>query len=67
LTLTKDDVKNFYDFKEESEEIKKYIHGETLPANNKKGYGVIFVDGYPLSFYKESNAVKNLFPKGLRR
>ena len=51
LTLTKQDV----------------IHGETLEGTGEKGFGVIFVDGYPLSFYKESNQVKNLFPKGLRR
>lgn len=67
LTLTKEDVKKSYDYPSESEEIKKYIHGETLEGTGKKGFGVIFVDGYPLSFYKESNQVKNLFPKGLRR
>lgn len=67
LTLTKQDVKRSYDYPSESEEIKKYIHGETLEGTGKKGFGVIFVDGYPLSFYKESNQVKNLFPKGLRR
>lgn len=67
LTLTKQDVKRSYDFPSESEEIKKYIHGETLEGTGEKGFGVIFVDGYPLSFYKESNQVKNLFPKGLRR
>ena len=67
LTLTKEDVKRSYDYSCESEEIKKYIHGETLEGNGNKGFGVLFVDGYPLSFYKESNQVKNLFPKGLRR
>ena len=67
LTLRKDDVKRCYDFPEESNEVAAYIRGETLEAIGSKGYGVIFVDGYPLSFYKESNAVKNLFPKGLRR
>ena len=67
LTLTKEDVKRSYDYSCDSEEIKKYIHGETLEGTGKKGFGVIFVDGYPLSFYKESNQVKNLFPKGLRR
>ena len=67
LTLTKEDVKRSYDYPSESDEIKKYIHGETLEGNGNKGFGVIFVDGYPLSFYKESNQVKNLFPKGLRR
>ncbi len=67
LTLTKQDVKRSYDYPSESEEIKKYIHGETLEGTGEKGFGVIFVDGYPLPFYKESNQVKNLFPKGLRR
>lgn len=67
LTLTKEDVKRSYDYPCDSEEIKKYIHGETLEGTGNKGFGVIFVDGYPLSFYKESNQVKNLFPKGLRR
>lgn len=67
LTLTKEDVKRSYNYPSESDEIKKYIHGETLEGNGQKGFGVIFVDGYPLSFYKESNQVKNLFPKGLRR
>lgn len=67
LTLTKQDVKRSYDYPCDSEEIKKYIHGETLEGTGEKGFGVIFVDGYPLSFYKESNQVKNLFPKGLRR
>lgn len=68
LTLTKEDVKRYYDFTSDDINITKYLHGETLEGNNEKGYGVIFVDGYPLSFYKESNnQVKNLYPKGLRR
>ncbi len=68
LTLEKKDVKQFYTFNEKSHEIKKYISGETLEGTNKKGYGIIFVDDFPLSFYKESNnQIKNLFPKGLRR
>ena len=49
LTLTKEDVKRSYDYPSESEEIKKYIHGETLEGTGEKGFGVIFVDGYPLS------------------
>lgn len=68
LTLNKDDVKRYYDFSKDSQEIKDYIKGLTLKGNQDKGYGVIFVDGYPLSFYKESNQqIKNLYPKGLRR
>ena len=68
LTLNKEDVKRSYDYPCNSQEIKDYLSGLTLKGEGKKGYGVIFVDGYPLSFYKESNnQVKNLYPKGLRR
>ncbi|WP_027088851.1 RsmF rRNA methyltransferase first C-terminal domain-containing protein [Thomasclavelia saccharogumia] len=68
LTLTKNDVKRYYDYKADDKEITKYLHGETLLGTNQKGYGLILVDGYPLSFYKESNnQIKNLYPKGLRR
>lgn len=68
LTLEKKDVKRYYDFSKDSQEIKDYLKGLTLKGHQEKGYGVIFVDGYPLSFYKESNQqVKNLYPKGLRR
>lgn len=68
LTLQLKDVKRFYNYHENSQEIKDYIKGLTLQGHQEKGYGVIFVDGYPLSFYKESNGqIKNLYPKGLRR
>ena len=68
LSLNKEDVKRYYDFSEDSQEIKDYIKGLTLKGNQDKGYGLICVDGYPLSFYKESNhQIKNLYPKGLRR
>ena len=68
LSLNKDDVKRYYNYSSDSIEVNKYLHGETLEGSNQKGYGLILVDGYPLSFYKESNnQIKNLYPKGLRR
>ena len=67
LTLRPEDVKRSYSFEENSEEIRRYIHGETLPGKGQSGYGVIYVDQFPLAFYKESSQIKNLFPKGLRR
>ncbi len=68
LTLDLNDVKRSYNFNADDINIEKYLRGETLIGNNQKGYGIIFVDNYPLSFYKESNnQVKNLYPKGLRR
>ncbi len=68
LTLSINDVKRYYNYKANSDEVSMYLQGHTLTGSNNKGYGIIFVDGYPLSFYKESNnQVKNLYPKGLRR
>ena len=68
LTLHIQDVKQFYRFHEKDQAITQYLHGETIDGSNQKGYGVIFVEDYPLSFYKESNhQAKNLYPKGLRR
>ena len=68
LTLTQNDVKQFYSYHEESPEIKQYLHGESIKGTNQKGYGVLFVEEYPLSFYKESlSQAKNLYPKGLRK
>lgn len=68
LTLHKNDVKQSYTFHENDEDIRKYIHGETIEGSQQKGYGVIFVEEFPLSFYKESgHQAKNLYPKGLRR
>lgn len=66
-TLTKEQVKRFVDLPVDSPEFKNYLAGLTLKAAGQKGYGVIFGDGYPLSFYKESDMIKNLYPKGLRR
>lgn len=68
LTLNKEDVKQSYTYHEDSPEILSYLHGESIEGSHQKGYGVIFVEDYPLSFYKESmHLAKNLYPKGLRR
>ena len=68
LTLNKEDVKQSYTYHENDIEIQKYLHGESILGTNQKGYGVLFVDDFPLSFYKESQGqAKNLYPKGLRR
>ena len=68
LTLQKEDVKQSYTYHETDQAIQKYIHGEAIEGTQQKGYGVIFVEDFPLSFYKESqHQAKNLYPKGLRR
>ena len=46
----------------------EYIKGMTFPANGKKGYHLITVDGYSLCWGKLSDGImKNHYPKGLRR
>lgn len=68
LTLKKADVKQSYTYHENDQEIIKYLHGEAIQGTSQKGYGVIFVEDFPLSFYKESQGqAKNLYPKGLRQ
>lgn len=50
-----------------SNEILKYLKGETLDVNELDGYGVIKVENCPLGGYKMSaGKFKNLYPKGLR-
>lgn len=49
-----------------SEEIKKYLHGETV-SSMMNGWGVVCADGYPLGWGKGSGGiVKNHYPKALR-
>jgi len=67
LSLGGEDAGLSYDFAEDDEALVQYIAGEALEARGGRGYGLITCDGLPLSFFKESNMIKNLFPKGLRR
>ena len=58
---------NTEDFPAESNEIKAYMHGETLPSS-KKGWCLVTADGYSMGWGKgDGNVLKNHYPKGLRR
>lgn len=60
-------AKTTQDFSADSPEITKYLHGETLPSN-QKGWCLVTVDGYSLGWGKgDGNVLKNHYPKGLRR
>ncbi len=51
----------------DSQEIKKYLHGDVLPCT-VKGWCLVMVDGYPIGWGKgDGNTLKNHYPKGLRR
>lgn len=50
------------------EEAGKYLHGESLPCGNQKGWTLLGYRGYPLGFGKAvNNQMKNHYPKGLRK
>ena len=51
----------------DSGEMKRYLHGETLPSR-QKGWCLVTVDGYSIGWAKgDGSQLKNHYPKGLRR
>lgn len=51
----------------DSEEIKKYLHGEEFDTDCENGWAVVMVDGCTVGGVKVSNGrAKNHYPKGLR-
>ena len=57
---------NRIEFSLNSDEIKLYLHGETL-SNSMNGWCIITADGYSIGWGKGSNGiVKNHYPKALR-
>lgn len=66
LALQKEDFKNSVDFDCDSEILKKYLMGETIPCD-KNGWCAVTVNGYPVGWGKASDGIlKNHFPKYLR-
>jgi NOL1/NOP2/fmu family ribosome biogenesis protein len=67
LYLKKDDFENSVSFSSHSDEIIRYLKGETLNFHGTKGWNLVLVDGYSIGWGKMSNGVlKNHYPKGLR-
>ncbi len=61
------EFKEKLDFALSSDEIKKFLRGETLVCNDKNGYVAVLVNGIALSGGKASGGIlKNHYPKGLR-
>lgn len=66
LALCKNDFKNTVDFPCDSDALKKYLMGETIPFD-KNGWCAVTVNSYPIGWGKASGGVlKNHFPKYLR-
>lgn len=51
----------------DDEQILRYLHGEELPPRDLQGWCVAAYHGYPIGLAKSGNALKNHYPKGLRR
>ena len=67
LALWLKQTRNTEDFSVQSNEILKYLHGETLPSK-RKGWCLITVDGYSIGWAKgDGSVLKNHYPKGLRK
>ena len=61
------DFKRKIELTANSEEIKKYLHGEEFDTDCPNGWAVVMVDGCTLGGVKVSNGrAKNHYPKGLR-
>ena len=67
LSLKPEEVKHTVSFTADSEDIKAYLKGETIPFEGNKGWYLVCVDGYSLGWAKlANNMLKNHYPKGLR-
>lgn len=59
--------KNKIELTADSEEVKKYLHGEEFVCNTPNGWAAVLVDGCSAGGVKVSNNIaKNHYPKGLR-
>ncbi|MCL1632057.1 RsmB/NOP family class I SAM-dependent RNA methyltransferase [Sporolactobacillus sp. CPB3-1] len=69
LALPAEAFQNVYPLRSSDNEWKRYLHGETLTAENMpKGWTVVTIDGFPLGWGKAAGGIlKNFYPKGLRR
>lgn len=62
-----DSYRNAVDFPAESNEIKKYMHGEAIEGGIADGWCIVSVGGYALGWGKASGGmIKNHYPKYLR-
>ena len=67
LALWLKKCENTLDLPENSKEIRMYMEGQVIPGNCK-GWCLITVGGYSIGWGKgDGNAIKNHYPKGLRR
>lgn len=67
LALWLKSCENVQDYPPESREMAAYLHGEVVPSE-KKGWCLVTAGGYSIGWGKgDGRALKNHYPKGLRR
>ncbi|KIR01847.1 hypothetical protein P261_00661 [Lachnospiraceae bacterium TWA4] len=66
MALSKEEVKQFVDYKANSKEILDYLHGNTIPCDTSlKGWVLVCVEGVSLGWGKASlGMIKKSLPKG---
>lgn len=72
VALNKDDVSKVVSFASDSNDIIKYLKGETIIEDTlkgmPKGYTAICVDGFTVGWAKQTGGMlKNLYPRGWRK
>jgi len=67
LALWLQKADNMQDVSADSQQIRAYMHGETIPSDCS-GWCLVTVDGYSIGWGKgDGKILKNHYPKGLRR
>lgn len=68
LALKPEEAVNTWDLKADSPQIRQYLSGQTFPAEGKKGWYLITLEGYSIGWGKLAGGImKNHYPKGLRK
>jgi NOL1/NOP2/fmu family ribosome biogenesis protein len=68
LALALDVTKTERTFSVDITSARAYLHGDTLPCGEERGWYLITLDGFALGWGKASGGVmKNHYPKGLRK
>ena len=68
MAAAKDLFDQVIDLEPESEEIDRYLKGETLNIGGLKGYTAVKVSGFTVGLaFGQDGMLKNLYPKGWRR
>lgn len=68
MALPMQHFKNILNLDVQSQEVFKYLKGETLMIEGKKGWTAVCVDGYPLGWGKQGDGMlKNGYPKAWRK